>query len=186
VPPIPDPPQPLTDGAVALRLAAERDIPEILIAHQDDLGLHGHLGMDRPPSGAQLGREMEEDPTARSIGSSLMLTIVEPSADVCLGQVRAGPLEWEHARADLEIWLAPAARGKGLAQQALRLAAEWLLSACPLERLQLLVEPDNEPMLRTARAAGFADEGILRGHKRLRGARIDCAVLSLLPSDLAR
>ena len=40
--------------------AAERDIPEILIAYQDDPELHMRLGLERPPSGAELGRQMEE------------------------------------------------------------------------------------------------------------------------------
>jgi RimJ/RimL family protein N-acetyltransferase len=185
MPSIPDPPNPLTDGHVALRLAAERDIPEILIAHQDDPDLHHRLGMDKPPSGARLGQAMEEDPTGRLVGSSVTLTIVGPGDDVCLGQIRAEPLEWEHARGDLEIWLAPGARGAGLAPRVLRLTARWLLGACPLERLQVLAEPDNEPMLRTARAAGFVEEGTLRAHRRTRNGRGDCVVLSLLPSDMA-
>ena len=32
--------EPLTDGTVVLRDYAERDIPEILIAHQDDPRMH--------------------------------------------------------------------------------------------------------------------------------------------------
>jgi RimJ/RimL family protein N-acetyltransferase len=39
-------------------------------------------------------------------------------------------------------------------------------------------------MLGAARAAGFQFEGILRGYQRERGARVDCAVLSLVRSDL--
>src|SRR6516164_7166506 len=46
---------PLTDGQVVLRDYAERDIPEILIAYQDDPRLHQRLGQNRPPSGAELG-----------------------------------------------------------------------------------------------------------------------------------
>ena len=51
--------QPLTDGVVSVRLSAERDIPEVLIAYQDDRGLHLALGEDRPPSGAALGRRAD-------------------------------------------------------------------------------------------------------------------------------
>jgi RimJ/RimL family protein N-acetyltransferase len=42
----------------------------------------------------------------------------------------------------------------------------------------------NEPMIRAARAAGFADEGVLRGYLRVDGRRADAAILSLLPADL--
>ena len=51
--------------------------------------------------------------------------------------------------------------------------------------MQLVTEPDNERDARAPRAAaGFVDEGVLRGYAREQGQRVDCAVLSLLPRDL--
>ena len=41
-------------------------------------------------------------------------------------------------------------------------------------------------MIHAAADAGFVNEGVLRAHQRERGQRIDVAVLSLLPGDLAR
>ena len=52
MPAFPDLVAPLTDGQVSLRFASEWDIPDILIAFQDDPQLHVSLGMGRPPSGA--------------------------------------------------------------------------------------------------------------------------------------
>ena len=63
-------------------------------------------------------------------------------------------------------------------------AARWLLGPCGLERVAVLTETDNEPMIRAALAAGFSREGVLRGHTRERGRRVDAVVLSLLPADL--
>jgi RimJ/RimL family protein N-acetyltransferase len=186
VPALPNLREPLTDGVVVLRLEAERDIPEILIAYQDDPELHLRNGIERPPSGAELGRRAERAEAERAAGRSLALTILEQGSDVCRGQITTHAVDWHHARADLGIWLAPQVRGRGLAPRALRLAAVWLLESSRLERLQLITEPDNEPMLATARAAGFTYEGILRGFTRERGTRVDCAILSLLPGDLAR
>jgi RimJ/RimL family protein N-acetyltransferase len=180
MPAIPELSEPLTNGHVVLRLAAERDIPEVLIAHQDDRQLHVRLGGDRPPSGAELGRQMEDAPARRAAGTRVTLTILEPGSDECRGQLHVHHIDWDHARAELGIWVAPSARGKGLARDALRVAARWLFDSCGLERLALLTEPDNEPLLRAARAAGFAAEGVLRAHRRGRGPRVDCAVLSLL------
>ena len=59
MPAFPELTEPLHGERVALRYAAERDIPEILIAHQDDPELHVRLGLVRPPSGAELGRRIE-------------------------------------------------------------------------------------------------------------------------------
>jgi RimJ/RimL family protein N-acetyltransferase len=184
MPSFPDPPDPFSDGTVALRLAAERDIPEILIAHQDDPHLYERLGLERPPSGAELGRRFEQAAAEQAAGEHLSLTILEPGSDVCRGQILTGTMEWRHARAELGIWLAPQVRGRGLAPRALGLTARWMLISCGLERIQIVTEPDNQPMLATARAAGFSEEGLLRAYTRERGGRVDCTILSLLASDL--
>jgi [ribosomal protein S5]-alanine N-acetyltransferase len=183
---IPQLTEPLSDDRVVLRDAAERDIPEILIAFQDDPQLHLRLGVDRPPSGAELGSRAERAPAGRAAGTQVTLTILQPGSDDCRGQLYAQDIDWDHSRAELGIWLAPQVRRKGLAVHALRLAAGWLFDVCRLERLQVLTHPDNDAMIRAARDAGFVYEGVLRGYERERGQRVDLAILSLLPGDLAQ
>jgi RimJ/RimL family protein N-acetyltransferase len=186
---------PLADDAAALRLAAERDIPEILIAYQDDPELHLRMGIPRPPSGAELGRKAERFEPDRLSGRGVTLTILEPPDDTCQGQLDVHRVDWDHARAELGLWVAPARRGRGLARRALALAGPWLLVEAGLERLELLTQTDNEPLQKAARAAGFQFEGVLRGYYRAfeglprrfqRGpdARVDMAVLSLVRRDL--
>jgi len=184
MPAIPTPPEPLTDGVVALRLAAERDIPETLIAHQDDPDLYIRLGEERPPSGAELGRRSEQAQAARHAGERIDLTVLEAGSDTAIGGIDVHRFDWEDARAEVGIWLAPEARGRGHAPRALTLTARWLFDACGLQRLQLLTEPHNEAMIAAAKAAGFQHEGVLRGYTRERGARVDLAMMSLLPRDL--
>jgi ribosomal-protein-alanine N-acetyltransferase len=176
--------EPLRGERVALRFVSERDIPETLIAHQDDPQLHVQLGEDRPPSGAELGRRAEQAPAKRAAGVRVALAILAAGSEDCRGQIDVHGVDWEHERASLGVWVAPGWRRQGLARDALRLAAGWLFSANGLRRLQLLTELDNEPMLHAARAAGFAEEGVLRSYGRERGRRVDLAVLSLIPSDL--
>jgi RimJ/RimL family protein N-acetyltransferase len=178
--------EPLSAGVVALRHSAERDIPEILIAYQDDRELHLRLGVDRPPSGAELGRRSERAEAERETGRHVSLTVLEPGSDVCIGQIITSRVEWQQARAELGMWLAPQVRGRRLAGPALRRASLWLFETTPLERLQVTTEPDNEPMLATARAAGYQYEGVLRGYTLEQGKRVDCAILSLLRRDIAR
>jgi RimJ/RimL family protein N-acetyltransferase len=173
----------LESEALRLRDFAERDIPEILIAYEDDPEMHRRLLQERPPSGAQLGRLAETEVADRAAGSRATLTILDPAGDLCLGQVAVHHLDREHARAELSLWVAPQARRRGLGCGALRLADRWLLDGCGIERVQLLVEPGNEPMLRTAARAGFVREGVLHGYMRAGPRRADMAVLSLLSSD---
>jgi [ribosomal protein S5]-alanine N-acetyltransferase len=176
--------EPLRGELVALRFVSERDIPETLIAHQDDPQLHVQLGEDRPPSGAELGRRAELAAAERAAGVRAALAILTDDSEDCCGQIDVHGVDWEHERASLGIWVAPGSRRKGLARAALRLAADWLFSANGLRRVQLLTEPGNEPMLRAARAAGFTEEGVLRSYGRERGGRVDLVVLSLIPADL--
>jgi len=184
MPAIPDLDQPLRDGPVALRFGSERDIPEILIAHQDDPQLHERLREPRPPSGAELGRRAEQAPAERAAGARATLTILEAGSDVCRGQIDVCQLDWDHQRGELEIWVVPQSRRTGLGHRALGLAGRWLLDECGLERVQIVTEADNEAMVRAARAAGFLDEGILGAYQRGPRGRVDVAVLSLLPADL--
>ena len=124
---------PLTDGEISLRPTAERDIPEVLIAYQDDPGLHLALGERRPPSGAALGRRAELAESERLAGRSLVLSVVEPGGDVCLGEMRIGEVDWGQGRAEVRVWVVPARRGRGLGRRAHRLAKEWLGAYCGLE-----------------------------------------------------
>lgn len=184
MPPIPPLDQTLTDGRVTLREYAERDIPEILIAYQDDPDLHLGLGERRPPSGAELGQRAEQAPVALAAGEAVWLTILESGSDECRGQAVARDFDWEQARAEVAIWLAPPVRGQGLASRALRLFSSWLFAACRLERLQLFADPENQPMLRAAGRAGYSPEGTLRAYRRLGRRRTDAACLSLLPGEV--
>jgi RimJ/RimL family protein N-acetyltransferase len=174
----------LTDGGVVLRDYEERDIPEILIAHQDDPRLHLLIGAVRPPTGAELGSRAEREAAARATGELATLTVIEPGEDTCRGQVRVENVDWEHGRAELTVWLAPQVRNRHLGRAALRLAGEWLLTTCGLARLEILAEPANASAIRAAEAAGFVREGVLRQYQRKRGTGVDMVIMSLIGADL--
>jgi RimJ/RimL family protein N-acetyltransferase len=197
MPSFPDLEPPLSDGTVSLRPFAERDIPEILIAYQDDPNLHLIMGNPKPPSGAELGRRAERAEDDRLAGRGLLLTLLEGEDDTCAGQIEVHRVEWEHGRAELAVWVAPALRGRGLAPRALVLVGPWLLTEAGLERLELITRADNASMIRAGEKAGFQLEGILRGYYRaFKGLppgpylrpdrRVDMAVLSLVYADLRR
>lgn len=184
MPSFPDLGEPLRGELVELRFEAEQDIPEILIAHQEDPELFLRLGIERPPSGAELGRRIERAAGDRDAGEGVRFTIVRPGADLCCGQLDVHHLDWDHLRAEVGIWIAPGARGQGLAGEALRLAAAWLFDRCGLARVEALTEVDNFAMIAAGRKAGMLEEGVLRAYVRERGQRFDVKMLSLLPTDL--
>jgi RimJ/RimL family protein N-acetyltransferase len=123
---------PLTDGTVAVRLSAERDIPEVLIAYQDDPSLARALGEPKPPSGAVLGRRAEQAEEERRAGRRLTFTIVRSGEDLCRGEVRVTDVDWTSARAVLRLWVAPQSRGGGIGPRAHALVQGWLRAECGL------------------------------------------------------
>jgi RimJ/RimL family protein N-acetyltransferase len=120
----------------------------------------------------------------RDLGMGARFTITAPESDVCRGQVDIHHVDWENQRAEVGVWVAPALRGQGMGSCALRLAGRWLCEACAVARVEVMTEPDNAGMVAAAKAAGFVEEGLLRGYLRERGQRIDLTVLSLIPADL--
>lgn len=139
MPSIPDPPERFGDDVVELREIAGWDIPEVLIAHQDDDDLHRRLGLDKPPSGAQLGLEVERATELRLSGESLRLTIVAPGRNDCRGRVEVDDFDWEQGSAAIRVWVAPQVRGRGYEQRAADLASEWLRSAAGLQHLDVAI-----------------------------------------------
>ena len=131
----PPAPERLLGERVGLRPIADWDIPEILIAHQDDRRLAAALGLSRPPSGAELGREVEEAAADWAAGV-LKLTVLEPGSNDCRGRLTIDALDPETGRARVTVWIAPERRGRGLASEALRLAEDWLATSCGIEQLQ--------------------------------------------------
>lgn len=158
MPPIPELIRPLGDGVIELREISEWDIPEILIAHQDDPDLHRRLGLQRPPTGAQLGMEVERAQAERLAGTSLKLTIVDAGGEDCRGRLDVHAIDWEHRTAQLGLWVAPQVRGRGYGRRALALASAWLFEVCRLRKLILATQADNEPLQRAAAAAGFTED----------------------------
>jgi RimJ/RimL family protein N-acetyltransferase len=135
MPSIPEPPDRIADALVELRPIAEWDIPEVLIAHQDDPDLHRRLGLSRPPTGAQLGSEVDDEPARRLAGDGVRLAIVEPGGNDCRGRVDVGGIDWARGSANVRVWVAPQLRGRGYEQRAAELAGQWLQSSVGLSAL---------------------------------------------------
>ena len=132
---IPDPPERLSSALLELRPISQWDIPEILIAHQDDRNLAASLGLERSPSGAQLGTEVDRAPADWAAGI-LKLTVLTPGSDDCRGRLTLDAIDLEAGTARATIWIAPDRRGRGLAGAALSLARDWLARSCGIEQLE--------------------------------------------------
>jgi len=107
--------------------------------------------------------------------------IVDAETDRLLGQVGMAVSE-RYQSAEAYYWVAAGERRRGVASTALGLLADWAFEH-DIERLYLLIDPDNEGSRRVAAGCGFTREGILRAFERVKGDRRDLVSWSLLPGD---
>jgi RimJ/RimL family protein N-acetyltransferase len=84
---------------------------------------------------------------------------------------------------EVGYWLAPGARGRGVATTAVRALAAWAF-AQGMPRIALLADVENVASQQVALRSGFEREGVLRGAGTSRdGARTDLAAFARLASD---
>jgi len=110
--------------------------------------------------------------------------VVDPDSGELLGAHgfvdRPGP-----GVVEIGYWIAPGARGRGVATTATRLVAEWALRDLGEHRVEWRAEVGNTGSRRVAEACGFTVEGVLRGRLDVRGQWRDAWVGGLLATDLA-
>jgi ribosomal-protein-alanine N-acetyltransferase len=117
----------------------------------------------------------------RRQGALLHLVIADRASDGYLGEVMLALSE--HRVGEVGCCLVPAARGRGIAIDAVRLITEWAFACGVVGRAQVFIATENAPALRVAEAAGFRREGVLRGYWEEAGERLDVVVLARLPGD---
>lgn len=107
------------------------------------------------------------------------LTIADAEDDAALGGLFVHSIDRRHRRCEVGFYLVPAARGRGLASEAVGLAVEELFAE-GFERIEMTTTPDNAAVFRLAERLGFAYEGTLRERNLERGRRVDVAWFGLL------
>lgn len=84
---------------------------------------------------------------------------------------------------ELGYVLAPAARGRGVATEALRRLTIWALEDLGALRIELFINPENGASQAVARRCGYSLEGVLRSLHFKHDLRQDFQLWSLLPED---
>jgi RimJ/RimL family protein N-acetyltransferase len=173
----------LADDVVVLRPWRDTDVPAQLEAFSDPV--FQRYSDWAPRTEAQAHAYLAALEQARLRGRQIEFALVEPhdERDV-LGGGSLNNVELGLGRAAIGYWLAPRARGRGVATHAVRLIARWALEDLRLSRLELTCGLDNHASQRVAERCGFTREGVLRSHIPFKGGRRDSLVFSLLPGEL--
>jgi len=160
---------------------AERHLPAFERMLDDpDVKRFTRLPVPTPPGFPRTWLERYEG--GRRDGTSEAFA-AEDEAGEFLGCVMAFGIEADEGKAELGYMVAPAARGRGVATEALRLLTDWGFTERGLFRLELLISIDNTASIRVAEAAGYVREGVLRSLFVKDGRREDHELWSCLPSD---
>jgi RimJ/RimL family protein N-acetyltransferase len=185
MPALPFPNPPLGDAIVALRPWRASDMPRKVAAFSDPLCQHFSWPGVEPYTEADALASFEYRKRARLRGEELGLAVVDPTdADRVWGGASLYDVNRDEARAAVGLWLAPEARGRGIATQALRLLAGWAFEQLGVARLEATCAPENIGSQRMVDRCGFVREGLLRSHSRFKGGRQDLLLFSLLPGEL--
>jgi RimJ/RimL family protein N-acetyltransferase len=133
-----------------------------------------------PPGFARTWLERYEE--GRRAGNREAFALVEETGEF-LGLVMAPGIDHETATAELGYVVAPAARGRGVGSEALRLVTEWALGELGMHRLELLISVDNPASKKVAERCGYVREGVLRSAYFKQGRREDTEIWSRLATD---
>jgi RimJ/RimL family protein N-acetyltransferase len=184
VPRIRAPERALSDGVIRLRPWREGDVPALVEACKDP-EIPRWTVVPSPYSEAD-GRAFVAGQTERlSRGEAAPFAIVSADGKEFLGSVEVTLLDRRSGRGEIGYWIAAPARRQGVALRAVRVISKWALEELELERLELLIEPENGASQGVAEAAGFTREGTLRSYRPMKGRRPDFIVFSLLRGDEA-
>ncbi len=132
----------------------------------------------------ELGREwIERQWSRQTSGQGVSMAIAEGEDGVALGIIYLADRQ-PAGNCELGYWLIPAARGRGTATEAVRLASQWVLGLSGIHRLFALVVPTNEASQSVLIKCGFTREGILRSYLPQGDVALDVISYSLLDSDI--
>ncbi|ASU86143.1 N-acetyltransferase [Nocardiopsis gilva YIM 90087] len=124
-------------------------------------------------------------PESRVTGDGQKWAIIERDTGRFCGSIGFTRTMWVTQTTEIGYWMAPWARGRGLAAEATIAACRWAIDQ-GFERIVLRAATANTGSRRVAEKAGFVFEGIERNAMRLHEGRCDMALYSLIPTDLPR
>jgi [ribosomal protein S5]-alanine N-acetyltransferase len=178
--PAPVPPWPTTapaHGAVVLRAFVDEDVAVGLELATDP---YVPLVSTLPPGASEdeARRWVHRNRDRHVTGMGFSFAIADAADGRGLGQIGLWFDELPQGRATAGYFIAPSARGRGRAADALIALTTFAWTVPGLHRMQLHIEPWNTASVRTAERAGYEREGLLRSYLEIGGRRRDMLVFS--------
>jgi len=121
---------------------------------------------------------------ARETGDEYHFGVFDAASGDLLGGVGLNHRIRAYHGAHAGYWVADAVRGRGIAVEAVRQVARYGFDTLGLQRIAILIQPENRASLRVAAKLGAVCEGVARNAIVVAGRPHEAMVHSLLPHDL--
>lgn len=172
------PPTPPEGDGVVLRPFAPRDVSMLIDLSRDPyVPQTGTLPGNTDEAGALAYIERQHQRLTSGAGFSFCAARAD--TDQAAGQAGLWLRHRDEGRASAGYAVAPFHRGQGLAARALAALTGFAWSLADIHRIELHIEPWNTASERTARAAGYEREGLLRSHQEIGGRRADMLLYAI-------
>ena len=176
-----------TDGVITVRPFQPEDTQDILAAvseSQDEVppwlsDFKGLVLSDVQEFIDQQPRNWNED-------KAYNFAVVESGSNKIVGGCGLTHINRRHRCCNLYFWTRTSATGHGCATRAAILMARFAFESLGMQRMEIVIEPENLAGLRVAEKAGAISEGYLRNRLFNRGEPRDAVIFSLVPEDLPK
>ncbi len=169
----------LADGSLTLRGWTARDADAVLAACQDpDIQRWMEVPVPYlPEHAADFVGEHNQQQWSSQQGAPFAIAATDN--DEVLGSCGLVAVNAHHLVAEVVCVVTPSARGRNVAQRAVRLLCDWAMIDVGLARLEFYVEPSNVASRAVATRLGCQFEGVLRSKALIGGTRRDMALYAL-------
>ena len=171
----------LKGKSITLRLVQETDLDQLYTFHLDidNRGNYFPRGVLSQPA---FRKEFQE--TGFWSKEDGMLVMVSPNDDI-LGHIEFFKTVNYLDEFELSYVVYPAEqRGKGIATEAINLLVRYLFETKPVNRIRLVIHPENLASRRLAEKCGFRHEGTARGAWYNKGKHQDVEIYAILHDDV--
>jgi len=175
-----DPPV-LSSGALRLRPFTETDADRVAEASADLRTQHWLVSLPRRYGRADALAYLEQVRELGATGLAYTWCVADATDDRCLGAVSLDGFGGYSRRAEIGYWSHPAARGRGVTTEAVRLVTAHAESRLRVESLLIRVAAGNAASRQVATAAGYRRVGVLPGAEPLGDGSRDDLVLYARP-----
>jgi len=169
----------LTTSRLALRPIEKSDTERVLSLRSDPRVMQY---IDRPLAKSKLeAREWIENIQEMLINQQGITWGISLNNDSrLLGSIGFWRIEKEHFRAEIGYMLTPELQGKGIMQEAMKVAIEYGFDVMNLHSIEANVNPENKASIKILERNGFVQKAFFKENFYYEGKFLDTIIFSLL------